>query len=463
MRKSLWLAPVLVLGLSASAWAQQGLSTDKSRTDTVKVTVLFDADVDFVVRMVGLSTALGGAAANDAQQTFEANAKVGFNVDLTEKVSFVVSFANVRFNGGAPDNMGNDGLSPTIWDLQIKLAEFMNPALTVTVGTHNGISFDIRGNGHSFYAPGGGNDFDSNVGTLVVTNPGAQIQANRADHNTPVGVVLSYNSEDISGGVAFLPAIQEGGTASQDEAAYFGWLYYSLKSLGKGSRIGALIASNSYSGDFTAVRTIGVGASLKDLGMKNLEIFAEIYIQNGDAGRAGTETLTAKGQAIYLGGNYLVNAENNTWIELSLTRLSGDGDTSANEDVDSWLGSDNVEDSLIVEGATFGLNWNTNLQAIKIMGGMSFTSGAQKNNVNLTVVLGLFSTVEDVGPVGNDTTKLGTEIDIKVVFWHSKAFATEINLGLLSGSDVLELATGGPGGDSENSTQLITIGWSIKG
>lgn len=461
MRKSLWLAPALVLGLAAPAWAQQGLSTDKGRTDTVKVTVLFDADVDFVVRMVGLSTALG---INDSTQSFEANARVGFNVELTEKISFLISFANERVNGSGPATLG-DGLTPEIWDLQIRIAELFNPALTVTIGTHNDLAYDVRGNGHSFYAPGHGGSFGRNAQTDETVNVGGYISQNVGDWFQPTGVVFAYNTEDLNFGVALLPAIQEGGTASDDEAAYFLWLYYNLKSLGKGSRIGALVATNAYSGDLTGVRTISVGASLKDLGMKNLEIFAEIYIQNGDAGRFGTDAASAKGQAIYIGGNFLVNAENNTWLELSFTRLSGDGDDSVSLDdtVDSFLSFDNVNDLLIIEGDVFGLNWSSNLQAIKIMGGMSFTSGSMKNNVSVTVVLGLCSTVEDVGAAPNETSTLGTEIDIKVVYWHSKAVATEINLAILSGSDVLELATGGPGGDSENSTQLLTIGWTIKG
>ncbi len=443
MRKSLWLAPALVLGLAAPAWAQQGLSTDKGRTDTVKVTVLFDADVDFVVRNYALAITLG---ADGGTQTWEANARIGFNVELTEKISFLVSVANQRLDG-SPALMGNDGLTPEIWDLQIKIAELFNPAVTVTIGTHNDLSYDIRGNGHSFYFPGRSAGFDRDLSATTIGS---------ADWRTPTGVVVGYNTEDLNLGVALLPAVSEGLMADDDEAAYFLWLYYNLKSLGKGSRIGALVATNSWAGAETATRTISVGASLKDLGMKNLEIFAEIYIQNGDAGVAGPDTLDAKGQAIYVGGNYLVNADNNTWFELSFTRLSGDDDP-ADTEVGNFLNYDNVEDLLVFEGATFGLNIASNMQAIKVSGGMSFTSGAMKNNVNLTVLLGLCTAVEDFAGVSGTTDKIGTEIDVKLVFWHSKAVSTDINLAIVSGSDLLEVFSG------ETSTQLLTIGWTIKG
>lgn len=463
MRKSVWLAPILALGLSTSAWAQQGVMTSKDRPDSVKVTVTFDADIDFVARMVGLATA-AGFTDDDGLTTFEASAKVAFWVEFTEKVSFLISFANERVDGGPSGFMGLDGLTPLIWDLQIKVAEFLNKNVTVSVGTQNDLMFDVRGKGSSWYAPGKSQSFGSHSTTLASTSVPAFLSGSAGDLNTPTGIVLHYTAEGWTGGLALLPAVIEGGTSSDDEAAYFAWLYYDLASVGKGSRLGFLLATNSYSGRDTGVRTIGIGASLKDLAMPNSEIFVNIAMNNGDSGFNGVDTLTAKGLGLEAGFHYLINADSQQWVQLTFTQLSGDGDTSANEDSDNFLGYVYRPNGLLIlEDPVFGLNWNTNYQCIKIDGGMSFTQGSTKNNVNVTVSLGLANTVEDVGAAPNDTTKLGTEFDVRIVWWHSKAVAMEVNLGVLSGSDVLELATGGPGGDSETSTQLFTLGWRIQG
>jgi hypothetical protein len=325
--------------------------------------------------------------------------------------------------------------------------------------------FDVRGKGSSWYAPGKSDSFSNQVSTLAATSVPGFLSAATPDENSPAGIVAYYNAEGWTGGLALLFAVREGGTAQDDESAYFAWLYYDLASVGKGSRLGFLLATNNYSGSETAVNTLGVGASLKDLATANSEIFINIAINNGDAGRVGGQTLTAKGRAMEFGFNYVLNPESQQWVEIAFTQLSGDGDTSANEDVDNFLGYVYRSNGLlIVEDPVFGLNWNTNYQCIKIQGGMSFTQGAMKNNVNVTVALGLCSTVEDVGSSPDDTTKLGTEFDVRVVWWHSKAVAMEINLGVLSGSDVLELATGGPAASgSETSSQLFTIGWRIQG
>jgi hypothetical protein len=462
MRKSVLLAPILALGLSTSAWAQQGVMTSKDRPDSVKVTVTFDADIDWVARLAGLASIVG-VGSNDGVTTLEASAKVGFWVEFTEKVSFLISFANQRPNGpgiSASDTLGLDGLTPRIWDLQIKVAEFLTKNVTVTVGTANDIMFDVRGKGSSWYAPGKSSSFGTNASDPTPADVGPSIFG--GDTNTPAGVVFHYTAEGWTGGLALLPAVIEGGVAEDDEAAYFAWLYYDLARVGTGSRLGFLLATNNYSGSETDVRTIGIGATLKDLAMVNSEIFVNIALNNGDAGQIGTTTLTAKGVAFEVGFNYLLNPESQQWVEISLTSLSGDGDDSAsgNEDIDTFLGYVYRPNGLlVVEDPIFGMDWNTNLQVIKISGGMSFTQGAMKNNVNVTVTLGLCSTVEEIGPSGSSTDKLGTEIDIRVVWWHSKAVAMDINFGYLTGSDILEdFVTG-----DENNTAVFSLGWRIQG
>lgn len=452
------LTLLIACAAGSSAWAQQAIQTSKERPDTARVTVSFDVDVDFVTRMVGLATALGD---DDSVQDFEADAKVSFNVEFPDRWSLLFSVANQRLAGGPAAFLGLDGLSPRIWDLRIQVSQFMDEAVTIQVGTANDLMFDPRGRGSSLYAPSRSQSFGVHNAPDRTVGVASFITDSAGDQNTPAGLVFLYDRQMLHFGLALLPAVVEGGTSSDDEAAHFAWLYYDL---GKGSRLAFLLANNSFTGKDTDVRTVGAGATVKDLVMTNLELFANVALNNGDAGRLGTSTLSAKGMAFELAAHYLLDAESLQWVELSLTQLSGDGDSAGDTDVDSFLGYvHRASGLLIVEDPWFGLNWNTNYRAIKVQGGMSFTSGSMKNNVNVTVALGLCSTVEDVGAAPDDTTKLGTEFDVRVVWWHSKAMACEINVGVLVGSDVLELATGGPGGDSESSTQVFTLGWRIQG
>jgi hypothetical protein len=262
--------------------------------------------------------------------------------------------------------------------------------------------------------------------------------------------------------VALLPAIDEGGPASDDEAAYAVTFYYDLESVGKGSRIGAILAFNAIPegavGNTSSIMTIGGGASLKGLGgMDNLEVFGEFYVQSGDVGTSGD----AGGTAFNIGGHFDFEGDSAPWVELQITMLSGDDDP-ADGDFDQFLSYENVNDFLIIESNVFGANIGTNYFAIKAMGGLSFTAGGgEKNNMSLTGGFGVFTASEDItvgGSVG-DTDKIGSELDVKLTYWYSKAVSMDVAAAFLFGSEVLEGATAP---DDEDSTMLFTFGVSGK-
>ncbi|HEY3226251.1 MAG TPA: hypothetical protein VGK61_04550 [Planctomycetota bacterium] len=453
--KSALLAPALVLALAASAFAQ-GVSKQDSNTETVKITVSGGFDMDWVYRAKELTEVLGGSGEDEGR--IESNANVRFDIDLTEKVSVLVNLATVRLNGnyGNIGQLGNGGQNVELWDLAVKMQEVLDPAVTIQLGTQNDLMFDIRGNGSAlFFAPGKSGSFASNAGGTTIGD---------LNYNQVAGAVVWYNRDAAHLAVALLPAIQEGGPASNDEAAYAAMLYYDLDSVGKGSRLGVILAVDAVAdfvpasggGSTSQVITIGAGASLKGLGgMNNLEVFAEFYFQSGDIGTTGS----AGGTAFKLGGHYAFENEMAPWVELSFTILSGDDDL-VDPDVDSFLSYENVNDLMIIESNTFGFNWNTNLTAIKIMGGLSFTSGggAAKNNLSLTGALGICTATEDVAVATGNQDGLGTEFDVKLTWQYSKAVALEAAVGFLFGSDILEGITAA----AEDSTNLFTLGISGK-
>lgn len=453
MRKSALLAPALVLALATSAFAQ-GVSKQDSNTETVKITVSGGFDMDWVYRGKELVNVLGGGFQDEGR--IESNANVRFDVDLTEKISVLVNLATVRLNTSYADigQLGNGGQNVELWDLAVKMQEVLDPAITIQLGTQNDFAFDIRGNGSSlFFAPGKSGSFASNAIAAPFSTGGLT-------YNQVAGAVVWYNRDAAHFALALLPAVQEGGAASDDEAAYAATLYYDLDSVGKGSRLGVILAVDSFAnfgaGATSSVITIGAGASLKGLGgMNNLEVFGEFYFQSGDVGANGN----AGGTAFKLGGHFAFEHESAPWVELSFTILSGDDDLADN-DVDSFLCYDNVNDLMIIESNTFGLNWNSNMTAIKISGGVSFTSGggAAKNNLSLTGALGICTTTEDVPGVGGTVDGLGTEFDVKLTWQYSKAVALEAAAAFLMSSDVLEATNP----DQEDSTSLFTLGISGK-
>ena len=448
MKKSALFAPALVAVMALSAAAQQGIQTHADRKETLKVTVSGGFDIDWVFRGKELVSVLGGGFEDEAR--FESNANLRFDLDLSNKVSVILNLATVRLNGdyASIGQLGTaDGQDVKMWDAAVRLSEVFDPNVTVQFGTNNDFAFDIRGKGSAlFFAPGASGTFGGNDGGVL-------------DYNQVAGAVVYYNREAMHLAVALLPAIIEGGAASNDEAAYAVTFMYDLESVGKGSRVGAILSVNTLSeaaaGSATSqIITIGGGASLKGLGgMNNLEVFGEFYFQSGDIGTNGD----AGGTAINIGGHFDFESDMAPWLEVSLTLLSGDDDP-LDTDVDQFLSYESVNDFMIVESNLYGFNLGTNYQAIKIMGGLSLTSGGgDKNNVGLSAGLGIFTASEDIaagGTVGN-TDEIGTEFDVKLTYWYSRAVSVDVGFAMLFGSEVLEGATAP---EDEDSTMLFSVG-----
>lgn len=455
MKTSALFTPALIAVLALSANAQQGIQTNADRKETLKVTVSGGFDMDWVFRGKEIVAVLTGSMQDEAR--IESNANVRLDIDLSNKVSVILNLATVRLNGDYSNIgvLGDGGQNVELWDLAVRIQEVLDPAITVQLGTQNDFMFDIRGRGSPlFFAPGMSGGFGGNIGSTTVGN---------LDYNQVAGVVLWYNRDAAHFAVALLPAIDEGGAASNDEAAYAVTFYYDLDSVGKGSRLGAILAVNTLSsadaGSATSsIITIGGGASLKGLGgMEGLEVFGEFYIQSGDIGTSGD----AGGTAFSLGGHYDLQGEGAPWVGLEFTILSGDDDL-LDTDVDSFLSYENVNDFAIIESNLYGLNISTNYTAIKIMGGISFTAGGgEKNNMSLQGGLGIFTATEDInvgGTIG-DTDEIGTEFDVKLTYAYSKAVSMDVTVAFLFGSEVLEGATAP---EDEDSTSLFALGLNGK-
>jgi hypothetical protein len=209
--------------------------------------------------------------------------------------------------------------------------------------------------------------------------------------------------------------------------------------------------------------TYGLGANLTDLLQKGLELFFEIYFQNGTISKTAAGDLDAGGIAFEFGVKYAFDMKMHPWFELKITSLSGDSDQSATDDeVDAFVGYGYNDDLMIVFNPFFGLYWYTNFLGILLSGGADFSLGGGTDNLHVKFVLGILKTNEDVRNsfVPTETTdKLGNELDIIVTYDYSKQVQLILSIGMLFGSEVLEFLSGGSAdADSADSSMIFSFG-----
>jgi hypothetical protein len=440
------LLPVFVFAFAAQADAQK-VDTHQDRGETLKVTVTGQVNFDGIFRAEELVSARGGESGG-SEWTMEGYIRLRLDVELSEKINAVISLRNQRIDGGATNHIGdNPEETGVIFDeASITLNELFNPAIKLTVGIVP-VAFDLRGRGSAFFFdPAHSNSFAKNA-TPLLTVIGAE------DELQPAGVHGVYSKDAFSLGVFLLPAIIEGGAATNDESAYGVWFMYALDSLGKGSRIGAIFAIDALAGDEATVFTIGAGIDWHGL-TEGLELYAEIYFQFGEV----AEDVDAEGWALSLGGEFrFPNNENNIWLGLNLTWVAGSDDA----DEVGFLSYENVNDLKIVEDQWFGFDLDTNYFSLKIMAGLAFTvgSGAMKNNLELSLILGINALAEDVTTLtGGDTDEIGHELDVNARLWASKQLSFHTTFGFLFSSEVLEDVLG----NEDDSTFLWVLGADLK-
>ncbi len=447
MKKAVLFVPALLLALAATAFAQN-VDKGKDRAETVKITVSGSWDLDFIYRERALKQFRGGGLQDDESE-FAPSTWIRLDVELTDKVSAVMEIGL-----DALANLGNQGINPEFGQLYAQLAEAFDPAITIRFG-QIWVDFDIRGKGSSIVL----DSFWSENISLSQSADGRSV----ADYGFSAGATVEYKRDAISLMVALLPKINDGSdpsAPSDDESIYAIMFTYNLDSVGKGSRIGLMFSSFGTAGNETGILTVGGGADIHGL-IDGLELALEVFFQFGDAGSAGAPvgTIDAGGLAFQFAARYTFSMDSKPWVELKITWLSGDD--TADDENENFISREHVRDLMIIEDEVFGVDWDTNMMAIKLMGGISFSVGSTPNNLHLGLVVGICTANEDVGPVATAEDGIGNEVDLKVTWNYSKAVNVNVGLAFLFGSDIMELA-GAPLSAQEDSTWLFTVGADAK-
>ena len=482
MKKVLLTAvPVLAMALSAFAQDGMGLKTSKANTETVGFTVTGGLDFNWVNRDGALTVVRGDLLGDDSphnEDVIHGDWFLAFDVDLSEKVKIHAKIQNPRFasnvgdagNANNADVMGSDflgsgvtGQGIFIKEATVLLNEVLDPSVSILAGA-NTWAFSIRDNGQSlFWDPSHSAGIRNNI-----AGPSVGIDNSRNELQ-PTGVVVMYNRDAMHLNVGLLPSIIERGGSSADEGAVLATLLYDLNmgGMGKGSRIGALLAliNPADNGSFVpgggvgyGMYTFGGGANLVDLGVPHLNLFGEVYINAGTIGQAGGTDQKAKGMAFEVGGHYNIEQEMNPWIEGKFTFLSGDSNT-ADSNVKSYCSYESEKDLMIIEDPFFGLDWDSNLTAFKVSGGASLNVGQGKNNLDLKAIVGLCKTNKKITIGGQSDSKLGTEVDVTATLHFSKQVTLDAGVAYLIGSEILEDLGGGSAADpAAKKSMLTTIG-----
>lgn len=449
----------LVLSLVGTAYGQGKVELAGKDTSGVKMTVSGAADMDYVyrdgvmqeLRAGAAGWTLRGAAGTDSTNFWNGKFTVRMDIDLAEKVFAVIEMENERYAGGAADVLGDDNTDVLFEQANVRFADLFYEGLTATLGVQD-VRQDVRGKGHPFF-------LDVSEADSTWTDAGSVVPRKAFGYSEATGLNLSYKEKTAPWTLSFgAYTIWEGGATSDDEDVYLLNLAYNLpESAGKNSLLNLLASSFNGMGSDRQVYTLGAELALNDIGSAGTELFGGMFFQFGDAGQDATgDAIDAKGNAFYVGGRYTFASTGKPWLEIAYWSISGDND-AADGDEDRFLSYENVDQFMILESDTFGLDVDSNYTAFKFSGGTYFSVAGKPDNLNLTANLGFFSLDEKIPAVGGTEDDLGTEFDLSLVYAFSKNVSLDLNAGFLFGSDSIEDYNV----DEENDARMFTLGTNV--
>lgn len=449
----------------------QGVSTDPERPETLRITISGEIGFAFVHRDRNLTRA--GAAPEDfgsSLSEFEGAVLLRLDLEVTAKVRGVLALGTPYAVGGeggfvepfgGNERLGSMGffrvgdsrdlsrfganpeeLAVLVDEASVRL-DVEDLSLIAGIGP---AAFDIRGKGSAFFFdPRHSSTFAKNAGP-----GGSGTFLGLSDELQPAGLRAVWSKDDLSIGLFLLPAMIEGGSFSDDEAAYALW---AMLALGGGSRVGAIAALNRFPGGNTAVATLGGGGAIH---FEGVEVYAEAYFQFGDSGRGPAGDLESRAWAMQAGVEY--RAEK-FWAGVNFKYLSGDDDV-LDDRVSTFLSYESIDDTMILEDQYTGLDLDTNYWTIQASGGLSFRIGSV--DAELSGLFALCFLAKDVLAFdGSGTNAIGHEADLRFRIRPARQLSFETGFAFLFASDVLrDVAAGGEDGFGRTA-YLWTVGTTL--
>lgn len=491
-----------VLALSAAASAQEkGVTTTKGNTNTGTITVSGNQTTDYIQRDKGLTsfrdsesnpTGAGNITTSSSENTFEGDTGIRFHAELSNKISAVIEVGTRRIDGdpvAGPGGVNRFGEGEAL-AIKLKEAHVLLPMVFLEgLQAQLGITtwkFNPRGKGSTLaFDPRNAQtitrNIDSDVAPFNVRDDGFNRMAEAAflEPSQPVGAVFTWQADGpLHLDFVFLPMMaEEGGPPRDDDQLYAIDGLLNLDALGVGSRAGVIVALSSVRTDApnftpgnnegrTRMLTLGGGGTVRVL--ESLEVHAEGYVQKGKAGELlGGQRIEAGGHAVRAGlmWNHAIANPMPIWAAAEVLHVSGEGTDpadTANRKAGRFAAYEGVNDLMIIEDPYFGFDWDSNIQAVKVSGGLSL-SAAVENDLDLMFIVGILRAAKRVRfTSGAEENKLGNEVDLRATWHLTKQFALRLSVAYLWGSRILEHAMGGPGApDAQDSTFLFVLGWDM--
>ena len=413
---------LVALGSPAPAVAQDAPPLQRPPPPAESVTFTGSARLEYFARdsaIEQLRAAAAGLPAPGGDDSFvAADARIRFDWRLPG-VRFAAEAAVLPYDDGANRTLGGD-TELILKQVFVDLEGFLSPDLTFRAGAFD-YAWKIRPHGEPFLLDlGRAESFFSGVGDRDLELPG--------------GALLKWRAGDFVEVEALWMTTIEGGAASADEslAALLANFPLSERSA---VFLGALHVSGA--GD-PKVTTWGGGADFYFGDERELEVFGEGWLQAGSIASG----VSRSAWAAHAG----VRGVTGPWrAEASAAWRSGDDDPTDSRD-GTFQSYEGQERFRIVDSAEFGLDWDVNLQSVRLSVTRRIGDSAEAR-----IDAGRFRLDETMAGVDRD---LGTEVDLSLTHEISKSASAWVAIAALLGSDALESATL----DGDSSTYLAAVG-----
>lgn len=438
MRIGLAVGTLLALGVPASVLGQDTPPLQRS-PDALQVTISGSARLRQVFRdadLEQLRAALNRTLPPPDDDTLIAGeATVRIDIELPDRARAVVELGNLPFDGGANLPLARDGLDAVFRQAYFEVEGILAENLALRAGAFD-YAWRIRPHDEPFLLDLGRSEpfFSGASGTFV------RATADR-DLGRPGGALLTWRAGDFVEVEALWMTYVERGPAGDDETLGAALVNFPL------SERTAVFAGALHvvGGESERVTTFGIGADGYFGRDREIELFGEGYAQSGKLSR-GVSRRGFGGQAgIRLHGEA-------GWLEFSAAYRSGDDDPSDGKDK-TFQSYENQSRFLLVESAEVGLDWDTNVAALR--GALLWRAGG---GVTLRLDAGRFrlpeKALDDTGVPFGLGRDLGTELDATIRWEPSRAVALWATAAVLMASDALETL----GSDQERMAGAFVAG-----
>lgn len=443
--------------------AQDAQTGGAGREETLKLMVNGSLDIAAAFTSKELNEASewfpGGVVtgdANDSNAGWIGTLQIRFQVSLQDQVDLVVDLRTPRVlddDGPAGTNYLDKVERPVARQAYVSL-------LNAKLGLQHPV-FDIRGRGNVLFLDPADAESAFSLGSgLGITNM-AGVERVRPDtfrqELSPAGLVWTGTFTQLTVEVGLLPEMNPGEAEGEfhlqgDEQMYFVSCLWMLDDFG--SRMGAIAALMHGPAAHSRVGTVGFGVSLKSIGWRGLELFAEGYAQFGkvydDAEEpllGGPPDVKARGRAFFAGGRTELG---DGWLEIALLWVSGgDGDADGDGVLDAtenrsteFLSYEGNDDLLVLEDHVIGLDVDNNYWTVRAKAGVGIDTGADlPKNLQLEIKIALARAVEGIRVGAQAEDRLGFEVDFGAAYLINKNAVLYLRAGRLLGAEVLELFT----------------------